>query len=92
VGASSVLYSDRRAVQAIGRTDRGADRNEGLKGTLGASKGALDAAAAAALDCFHMCPSLDLLLPALLEGGIPEMQRRCTLTPGAPANPVPIIE
>ena len=30
----SVLYSDRRAVQAIGRIDRGADQNEGLKGTL----------------------------------------------------------
>ena len=31
---SSVLYSDRRAVQAIGRIDRGADQNEGLNGTL----------------------------------------------------------
>ena len=30
----SVLYSDRRAVQAIGRIDRGADQNEGLNGTL----------------------------------------------------------
>ena len=30
----SVRYSDRRAVQAIGRIDRGADQNEGLKGTL----------------------------------------------------------
>ena len=30
----SILYSDRQAVQAIGRIDRGADQNEGLKGTL----------------------------------------------------------
>ena len=30
----SVLHSDRRAVQAIGRIDRGADQNEGLNGTL----------------------------------------------------------
>jgi hypothetical protein len=30
----SVLYSDRRAVQAIGRIDRGGDQNEGLNGTL----------------------------------------------------------
>ena len=48
------------------------------------AKGELDAAAAAALECFHLCPSLDVLVPALLEGGVPEMQRRCTLTPGAP--------
>ena len=31
---ASVRYSDRRAVQAIGRIDRGADQNEGLNGTL----------------------------------------------------------
>ena len=30
----SVLYSGRRAVQAIGRIDRGADQNEGLNRTL----------------------------------------------------------
>ena len=34
IDQSSVLYSDRRAVQAIGRIDRGADQNEGLNGTL----------------------------------------------------------
>ena len=34
-GEASVLYSDWRAVQAIGRIDRGADQNEGLKGTVG---------------------------------------------------------
>ena len=36
-GCSSVLFSDRPAVQAIGRIDRGADQNEGLNGTLGCS-------------------------------------------------------
>ena len=46
-------------------------------------KKALDEAAEAALDCFHTCPSLDLLVPALVEGGVAEMQRRCSLTPGA---------
>ena len=35
---SSVLNSDRRAVQAIGRIDRGADQNEGLNGTLARRK------------------------------------------------------
>jgi hypothetical protein len=34
-GRISVLYSDRRAVQAIGIIDRRADQTEGLKGTLG---------------------------------------------------------
>ena len=36
---ASVLYSDRRAVQAIGRIDRGADQNEGLNGTLPTAAG-----------------------------------------------------
>ena len=48
----------------------------------GAPKASLDAAAAAALDAFHTCPSLDLLVPALVEGGIEEMRHRCSLTPG----------
>jgi hypothetical protein len=30
----SVRYSDRRAIQAIGRIDRGADQKEGLNRTL----------------------------------------------------------
>jgi hypothetical protein len=53
-----------------------------LRDGAGASKAALDGAAAAALDAFHTCPSLDLLVPALVEGGIEEMRRRCSLTPG----------
>ena len=38
VRAASVLFSDRRAGQAIGSIDRGADQNEGLKGTLAAAQ------------------------------------------------------
>ena len=53
-----------------------------LRDGAGAPKAALDGAAAAALDAFHTCPSLDLLVPALVEGGIEEMRRRCSLTPG----------
>ena len=37
-GGASVLYSDRRAVQAIGRIDRGADQNEGLNGTAATAR------------------------------------------------------
>ena len=53
-----------------------------LRDGAGAPKAALDGAGTAALDAFHTCPSLDLLVPALVEGGIEEMRRRCSLTPG----------
>lgn len=41
-----------------------------------------DAAAKAALEAFHLCPNLEILVPALLEGGPGDLQRRCSLTPG----------
>ena len=46
------------------------------------TKTELDAATKAALDAFHLCPSLDVLVPALVKGGPGELQRRCSLTPG----------
>ncbi len=49
---------------------------------VGKTKAELDAAAKAALDAFHLCPNLDILVPALVEGGPGELQRRCSLTPG----------
>ena len=33
-------------------------------------------------DCIQVCPNLDILVPALVEGGIDELQKRCALTPG----------
>jgi hypothetical protein len=47
------------------------------------TKAEQDAAAKAALEAFHLCPNLEILVPALLEGGPGELQRRCSLTPGA---------
>lgn len=35
---------------------------------------------------FGLCPSLDMVVPALVEGGIQLMQLRCTLTPGVPVR------
>ncbi len=29
-----------------------------------------------------MCPNLDILVPALVEGSIDELEKRCALTPG----------
>ena len=46
------------------------------------TKAEQDAAAKAALEAFHLCPNLEILVPALLEGGPGELQRRCSLTPG----------
>ena len=30
----------------------------------------------------QVCPNLDILVPALVEGGIDELEKRCNLTPG----------
>ncbi len=64
------------------REGRGGRRREGA----GQGKAAQDAAAKAALDAFHLCPSLDVLVPALVDGGPGDLQRRCRLTPGAPPH------
>jgi len=47
-------------------------------------KAVLDAGAVAAADAFHRCPSLDVLVPALLKGGPEGLAERMRLMPGAP--------
>jgi hypothetical protein len=59
---SSVRYSNRRAVQAIGRIDRGADQNEGVNRTLVMAQGMLNLAgrahpAQSAPSCAGVSPS-----------------------------------
>lgn len=34
----------------------------------------------------QVCPNLAILVPALVEGGIDELEKRCTLTPGLPLS------
>ncbi|KAL0029207.1 hypothetical protein WJX79_003015 [Trebouxia sp. C0005] len=51
-------------------------------------KARLDAAATAASEAYHVCPNLDILVPALVEGGIDELEKRCALTPGVPLKPM----
>ena len=49
------------------------------------AKARLDAAATAAVEAFHVCPSLDILVAAMLEpGGVENLDTRISLTPGAP--------
>ena len=48
----------------------------------------LDAAAAAASAAFHVCPNLDLLIAAMLEGPMSTLQERCRLTFGVPIKPM----
>lgn len=42
----------------------------------------MDAASVRVSEAFHLCPSLDVLIPALREGGLAELERRCTLKAG----------
>lgn len=46
------------------------------------SKARQDQAATAAGAAFHLCPSLEVLVPALLEEGVDGLEKRCALTPG----------
>ncbi|KAK9865080.1 hypothetical protein WJX84_011403 [Apatococcus fuscideae] len=48
----------------------------------------LEAAATAASAAFHQCPNLDILVPAMVDGGIDELEKRCALTPGVPLKPM----
>ena len=47
-----------------------------------ASKAEMDAASAKVSEAFHLCPNLGVLIPALMEGGLEELERRCTLKAG----------
>ncbi|MEW5298883.1 MAG: hypothetical protein WDW36_001957 [Sanguina aurantia] len=58
-------------------------------GSVGAcSKATLDAAVAAVTAAFHTCPSFDVLVPTLLEGGWQALAARCIITPGIPVKPM----
>ncbi len=47
------------------------------------NKARLDGAATVAVDAFHVCPSLDILVPAMLApGGVESLGSRISLTPG----------
>lgn len=48
----------------------------------GASKADMDEASSKVSEAFHLCPNLDVLVPALREGGLQELERRCTLKAG----------
>lgn len=51
------------------------------------TKARLDAAASSAVEAFHVCPSLDLLVAAMLEpGGVEHLDTRISLTPGQPPH------
>jgi hypothetical protein len=49
------------------------------------AKARLDAAAASVVEAFHVCPSLDILVAAMLEpSGVENLDTRISLTPGEP--------
>ena len=51
-------------------------------------RGALDDAAAAIATAYALCPSFDVIVPALLEGGPAGLAARCRLLPGVPVSPM----
>jgi DNA ligase-1 len=52
------------------------------------SKSELDAAAASVARAYSVCPSFDVLIPALLAHGAAALTEHCALTPGVPVNPM----
>ncbi|GAB4816048.1 hypothetical protein N2152v2_003094 [Parachlorella kessleri] len=51
-------------------------------------KARLDAVGAAATSAFHVCPNLEQLVAAMVEGPLEELEARCTMTPGVPIKPM----
>jgi len=51
-------------------------------------RSALDDAAAAIATAYALCPSFDVIVPALLEGGPAGLAARCRLLPGVPVSPM----
>ena len=45
-------------------------------------------AAAAVQRAYSLCPSVDVLVPALVAGGVPEAVRACTMRPFTPVKPM----
>ena len=51
------------------------------------TKAEMDAASAQVSEAFHLCPNLDVLVPALQAGGLAELERCCTLKAGTRSSP-----
>jgi len=54
----------------------------------GDDKDELKAAASTLCEAYAMCPSFDVLVPALIQGGISGVASSCVLTPGTPVKPM----
>ena len=51
----------------------------------------LDAAATAAIEAFHVCPSLDILVPTLMQYGAEQLHEHIALTPGTECSPETLL-
>lgn len=61
---------------------------EGLAVARGPKAPRLEEAVAAVQYCYHVCPDLGILVPALVEGGVEGVRAKCTLNPGIPLKPM----
>eukprot|EP00191_Tetraselmis_sp_GSL018_P013531 CAMPEP_0177586320 /NCGR_PEP_ID=MMETSP0419_2-20121207/5006_1 /TAXON_ID=582737 /ORGANISM="Tetraselmis sp., Strain GSL018" /LENGTH=1454 /DNA_ID=CAMNT_0019076197 /DNA_START=342 /DNA_END=4706 /DNA_ORIENTATION=+ len=73
----------RSVIGALGRAAALHHAKDGLP-----TKKQLEIAEAATVEAFHLCPSLDVLVPVLLETGPSELGSVCTLRPGVPVKPM----
>lgn len=48
----------------------------------------LDAAATSAIEAFHVCPSLDILVPTIIQHGAEHLHEHIALTPGVTPSPL----
>jgi len=60
--------------------------SSGASGTI--SKADLESAETAAVEAFHVCPCLDVLVPALVKAPPAALEQVCTLRPGVPIKPM----
>ena len=62
--------------------------NLAVVGKEGEAKLGVTPAMAAVQRAYSLCPSVDVLVPALVEGGVPNAVRSCTMRPFTPVKPM----
>ncbi len=66
----------------------GESPNLAVMGREGDAKLGVTPAMAAVQRAYSLCPSVDVLVPALVEGGVPNAVRSCTMRPFTPVKPM----
>lgn len=83
LASAAETHHSRRDGNAYGESP-----NLAVVGKEGEAKLGVTPAMAAVQRAYSLCPSVDVLVPALVEGGVPNAVRSCTMRPFTPVKPM----